>query len=188
MKKKMCIYYLDHNPVWDGQTFVCSKCGLEFIPRPSFEEVAKEIGNIIAVNSDKESIFYSTLPLSTTGKIENPIQYKTNMNKGGNRMLPKNKARQSSNKRNELDVPITANVHLSEKSSKECEHIWAIGNSVDSFCVKCGAIEGNKPYRFKEVIESRDSRFFDKRLQNTVTDGQIYVPELLLAILKQLEK
>ena len=43
MKKKMCIYYLDHNPVWDGQTFVCSKCGLEFIPKQTLAQQRTEL-------------------------------------------------------------------------------------------------------------------------------------------------
>jgi len=46
----MCVYYLDHNPVWDGCTFVCSRCGLEFIPKPNLEDVARQIGNIIGNN------------------------------------------------------------------------------------------------------------------------------------------
>lgn len=38
------------------------------------------------------------------------------------------------------------------------------------------------------IEEIRDSKFYEKRLRETVTDGSCYIPELLLAILKLLER
>ncbi|MHA1329992.1 MAG: hypothetical protein ACTSR2_02835 [Candidatus Hodarchaeales archaeon] len=33
LTNEKCISYSDHNPVWSGDGFFCSKCGIEFVPR-----------------------------------------------------------------------------------------------------------------------------------------------------------
>jgi hypothetical protein len=38
------------------------------------------------------------------------------------------------------------------------------------------------------VPTERNSKFYEYRLKETITDGSIYIPELLLAILKEIEK
>ena len=36
-----CKLYLDHKVVWNGDKFVCEKCGIEFIPKDTIKQLKK---------------------------------------------------------------------------------------------------------------------------------------------------